>query len=69
MIQVFYVAERNGGSLSHGMFEYETATGLFRNGPDGPAGETMEKQARAYVESYLRRKQEPEEQSRNPHRR
>jgi hypothetical protein len=66
VIRIFYVAERANRSVDHGTVEFETATGLFR---DGPAGETLEKQARAYVESYLRRKQEPEQHSRSPHRR
>ncbi len=66
LIRIFYVAERNHRSVDHGSVEFETATGLLR---DDRAGETLDKQARAYVESYLRRKQEPEEKSRNPHRR
>ena len=65
LIQVFYVAERAHGSAEHGTIEFETATGLFRNGPS----ETLERQARAYVESYLRRKSDPDEKSHSPHRR
>ncbi len=66
LIRIFYVAERAERTVDHGTIEFETATGLFR---DGPAGETLEKQARAYVESYLRRKTEPDEKSCSPHRR
>jgi hypothetical protein len=66
VIRVFYVAEREHRSVDHGTLEFIASTGEIRN---GNAGETLRKQARAYVESYLRRKHEPEEQSRNPHRR
>ncbi|HEY1206460.1 MAG: hypothetical protein ABSH46_22075 [Bryobacteraceae bacterium] len=65
-IRIFYVAERDHRSIDDGTLEFDMADGLFR---DSPAGETLEKQARAYVESYLRRKDEPEEKSRSPHRR
>jgi len=65
LIRIFYVAERAHGTAEHGSIEYETATGLFRDGPS----ETLEKQARAYLESYLRRKTEPDEKSHSPHRR
>jgi hypothetical protein len=66
LIRIFYVAERAERTVADGTIDFETATGLFR---DGPAGETLEKQARAYVESYLRRKTEPDEKSHSPHRR
>lgn len=66
VIGIFYVAERGGRTVESGTVDFETATGLFR---DTQAGETLEKQARAYVESYLRRKSAPEEGSRSPHRR
>lgn len=66
VIRIFYVAEREHYSLDHGTIDFDTASGQF---PDTDTGETLRKQARAYVESYLRRKHEPEERSRNPHRR
>ena len=62
LIRIFYVAERENRSIDHGTVEFETETGLLR---DGHTGETLQKQARAYVESYLRRKQQPDERSKD----
>jgi len=66
VIRIFYVAERENLSVENGTVEFETETGLLRN---GHTGETLQKQARAYVESYMRRKLQPDERSKSPHRR
>jgi hypothetical protein len=65
-LSVFYVAELGHSTLESGMLEYSPATGRISQGKDG---ETFQKQARAYVESYLRRKHEPDNEAKNPHRR
>jgi hypothetical protein len=65
-VQVFYVAEREHCPVEHGTLEFVIESGQFRN---GHSGETFLKQARAYVQSYLRRKHEPEDEARNLHRR
>jgi hypothetical protein len=65
-IQIFYVTDRAHRSVGHGTIEFDVAAGQVR---DGDGGGTLRKQARAYVDSYLRRKHEPEEQSHSPHRR
>jgi hypothetical protein len=63
-LKIFYIAEWGHAPADHGTFEY--AGGKLLN---GHAGETLAKQARAYAESYLRRKHEPDNAARNPHRR
>lgn len=63
---IFFVAEQGHSTLESGTIEYFPGTGRLSPGKDG---ETFQKQARAYAESYLRRKHEPENQARNPHRR
>ena len=54
-IRIYYVVECDHYPLAHGRLEYSTATAGFVTPPE-PA--TLERQARAYVESYLRRKEE-----------
>lgn len=63
-LKIFYIVERGHAPVEHGTIE--CAGGQFVN---GHLGETLQKQARAYVESYLRRKHEPDNEARNPHRR
>jgi hypothetical protein len=65
-LRIFYVAEQEHSPVEHGTIEYAVATNRFLN---GDTSETFQKQARAYAESYLRRKHEPEDESRSPHRR
>lgn len=66
IVRVFYVRERGHEPVEHGTLDYSTATGKFLAGdPNG----LLEAQAQAYIGSYVRRKAEPEETARNPHRR
>jgi hypothetical protein len=52
-LRIYYVLERDHHPFAHGPLDYSVAGGAFVN---PPAGETMTRQAQAYVESYLRRK-------------
>ena len=52
-LRIYYVLERDHHPYAHGPLEYSVAAGAFLN---PLAGETMSRQAEAYVESYLRRK-------------
>ncbi len=65
-LRIFYVAERDHRPLDHGTIEYSTDQCRF---VDGDGGRLFLRQAQAYIESYLRRKSEPEHGARNPHRR
>jgi hypothetical protein len=65
-LKIFYIAERGHAPVEHGTIEYAAATGQLLN---GHTGEIFQKQARAYVESYLRRKHEPDNEAKYPHRR
>ncbi len=65
-LTVFYVAERAHYPLQSGMVEYSSGTDRFSHSIEG---DTFQKQARAYIESYLRRKNEPEDEAHHPHRR
>jgi len=67
VLKIFYVRERDNATLDHGVMEYSVASGHFVNGSD--PGDVLRKQALAYAESYLRRKQQPDLKARNPHRR
>ena len=51
-IGVSYVVERDYHPFVHGRLEYSATTGVFL---ERPAGELLERQAHAYVESYRRR--------------
>ncbi len=53
MIGMFWVMEQNHEPFAQGPLEYSPATGCF-TAP--PASDLLEKQARAYLESYLRRR-------------
>jgi hypothetical protein len=66
VVQVFYVAERDRCPVEQGALEFSVEAGQFRG---GDTGETLQKQARAYVESYLRRKHDPEDEAKHLHRR
>jgi len=52
VIGIYYVVERDHHPFAHGRLEYSVATGVFDR---RPAGEIVERQAQAYVESYRRR--------------
>ncbi len=66
-LKVFWVQERDHATVGHGVLEYSVASSQFLNGSN--PGELLRKQARAYIESYLRRKTDPDTTARNPHRR
>jgi hypothetical protein len=65
VLKIFFVRERDHATVDHGVLEYQG--GRFLNGSD--PSELLRKQARAYAESYLRRKNEPDLAAKNPHRR
>jgi len=52
-LRIYYVLERDHHPYAHGPLEYSVAAGAFLN---PLAGETLSRQAEAYVESYFRRK-------------
>jgi hypothetical protein len=52
-VRISYVVERDHHHFAHGVLDYSTATGTFA---ERPAGETLERQAQAYAETYRRRK-------------
>jgi hypothetical protein len=52
-LRISYVVERDHHPFAHGRLDYSIATGAFA---ERPAGETLERQAQAYAESYRRRK-------------
>jgi len=54
-VRIYFVVERDHRPFAHGPLEYLRAREAFS---DPPADETISRQARAYVESYLRRKSE-----------
>ena len=51
-LQIYFVVERDHHPFAHGPLHYSVAGGAFAN---PPAGDTMNRQAQAYAESYLRR--------------
>jgi hypothetical protein len=55
VIRIYYVVERDHHPFAHGRLEYSPAAAAFV-APPGSA--TLARQAQAYVESYLRRKEE-----------
>jgi hypothetical protein len=65
-LRIFYVAERGHTALEHGALEYSSNQGKFLS--EHP-NQLLNEQAQAYAESYLRRKRDPEDLARNPHRR
>jgi hypothetical protein len=56
-LRIYYVMERDHHPFAHGPLDYSVASGTF---VETPAGDTMSRQALAYVESYLRRKRRVE---------
>jgi hypothetical protein len=65
VLKIFFVRARDHATVDHGVLEYQG--GRFLNGSD--PSELLRKQARAYAESYLRRKNDPDLAAKNPHRR
>ncbi len=55
LLRLYYVIERDHHPFAHGSLEYSRTSSAFSN---LPGGENFERQAGAYVESYLRRKTE-----------
>ena len=55
-VEVYYVLERDHHPFAHGGLEFSRAAAAFMA---PPAAETLHRQARAYVTSYLRRKAGP----------
>jgi len=66
VVTIYYVLEKDRRPVEHGSLEYSTETRRFTS--DDASGLLL-KQAQAYVESYLRRKSQPDSEARNPHRR
>ena len=54
-IRIYYVVERNHHPFAHGRLEYSLAAAAFSMVPESA---TLARQALAYVESYLQRKEE-----------
>jgi hypothetical protein len=65
-LKLQYVLEKNHAALEHGPLEYSLGEGRFLV---SHANELLRRQAQAYLESYLRRKTEPQSLARHPHRR
>ena len=55
VVRLYYVLERDHHPLAHGPLEYSRATQTFA---ESAAGDVATRLARAYVDSYLRRKSE-----------
>lgn len=53
ILRLYYVLERDHHPFAHGPLEYSLSARRFAA---APSGETLHRQAQAYVESYLRRK-------------
>lgn len=53
LIQIWYVVEKNHTAFEHGRLEYSRDTNSFTA---GHSNELVQKQADAYLQSYLRRK-------------
>jgi hypothetical protein len=54
-LELYYVLERNHHPFVHGALEYALPSGPLAG---TPLAETLERQAEAYIASYLRRKKE-----------
>jgi hypothetical protein len=54
LIRIYYVLERGHHPFAHGRLEYSSAAAAFLAPPETA---TLARQAQAYVESYLRRKE------------
>jgi hypothetical protein len=66
IVRIFFVQERGHEPVEHGTLDYFTGTGEFQG---SASNRLLEAQAQAYIVSYFRRKSEPEETAKNPHRR
>ena len=66
LLTIFYVSEQGHTPLEHGTLEYSATMGRFLR---GHSNRLLQKQAQAYVDSYLLRKRQPEHLAKNPHRR
>lgn len=55
-VRIFWVRERDHHPFDHGTLEYSIAERVFT---EAPADDAVPGQARAYIESYLRRKSQP----------
>ncbi len=66
VLKIFFVAEHDHEPSEHGNLECSADSGKFLG---GSANELIQAQAEAYAASYIRRKRQPEETARNPHRR
>jgi hypothetical protein len=67
VLRIVFVREQNNATLEHGTLEYSSTTEQFLNGSN--PSEVIRRQAKAYAESYLRRKSDPDTTAKNPHRR
>lgn len=66
VLKLHYVVEKNHAPLEHGPMEYSLAESRFAV---GHSSELLRRQAQAYLESYLRRKSDPQTRAHHPHRR
>jgi hypothetical protein len=66
VLKLQYVVEKDHAPLEHGPLEYSLEGGRFLV---GHSSELLRRQAQAYVESYLRRKRDPQIRAHHPHRR
>ncbi len=66
LLKIHYVVEKDRRPLEHGPMEYSAETGQFK---PGQFGGLLGRQAQAYVESYLRRKTQPQDEAHHPSRR
>jgi hypothetical protein len=66
VLKLQYVVEQNHAPLEHGPLEYSLEEGRFLL---GHSSELLRRQAQAYVESYVRRKTDPQLRAHHPHRR
>ena len=55
ILRIYYVVERDHHPFAHGPLSCSLASGEWTQGPQD---DTLQRQAQAYVESYLRRKKE-----------
>ena len=65
-VRLFYVVEKDHAPVEHGPMEYSLEQGRF---VEGPSNDLLRRQAQAYIESYLRRRTDPQARAHNPHRR
>ena len=54
-VRIYYVVERDHHPFAHGSLACSMASGQWTS---APVDDTLQRQAQAYVESYLRRKKE-----------